>query len=113
MEPHTLFLLGCIPTRLLLAYLVFVSDTFSEHIRVWMQVVLGLIGFSFLTLYITNSRMHAPEAGGVTWWHELRPIHGPLYVLAAALIRIHPQMAGSVLAFDALIGLLAGLARHR
>ena len=73
-----LFLLGCIPARLLLVYL----STKIPNDKLFGFLLLS-ISISFLYLYFTNGRMNAPEAGGTTWWSPLRLVHGLLYLAAA------------------------------
>ncbi len=89
------FLLGCIPLRSLLAYITYklgsaspvlsiesssetasIFETSYSIIRTLIIVILMGIGISFLILYFKNLRLDAPEAGGKTWWNNLRPIHG-------------------------------------
>jgi len=80
MNSIIVFLLGCIPVRILLAY---ISTKLSQEQLKYLGVVLLGISLSFMYLYFTNKRLDAPEAGGKTWWSSLRPIHGVLYLAAA------------------------------
>lgn len=94
-----LFLLLCIPVRLLLAYIVY---KFSNPI---VGLLLLLIGCSFIYLYITNSRLNAPEAGGITWWAPLRIVHGLLYLTSSLLVLGKYEYAYVPLLIDAIFGL--------
>lgn len=106
---HCIFMLACLPTRLALAYWVY-TGTYPTHI---VAGVLSLVGLSFMTLYLTNSRLHAVEGGGTTWWHHLRPFHGALYLVAGCTLALgYQDVAGLVLALDAAIGLLASIDRY-
>ena len=81
MNSKLLFLLGCIPVRL---FLVYISTQIPADKLKYFGIPLFLIAISFLFLYFTNGRMNAPEAsGGVTWWSNLRIIHGLLYLAAS------------------------------
>ena len=102
-----LFILGCIPARLGLAYAAS-KNLFSP----WLQTMFIVIGLGFLSLYATNSRLNAPEGGGVTWWAPYRVVHGLLYLAAAALLHLgKPADAGRVVFIDTLLGLLIALYR--
>jgi hypothetical protein len=71
-----------------------------------------LIGLGFLSLYATNSRLNAPEGGGVTWWAPYRVVHGLLYLAAAAMLYLNkPADAGRIVFIDTLLGLLIALYR--
>ena len=124
------FLLGCIPLRTLLAYITYrlgtasittesstsissatesssILETSYSIIRTLIIVILMGIGISFLILYFKNLRLDAPEAGGKTWWNNLRPIHGLLYVAAASMLLI-PNLksyAWLALIIDVILGL--------
>lgn len=72
-----LFLLACVPIRLLLVW------GSTKVPLVPLAIVLLVMSLSFLYLYFTNGRQQAPEAGGVTWWANYRLIIGLLYLAAA------------------------------
>ena len=80
MNSKLLFLLGCIPTRLFLVYLSTIIP--SDKLK-FFGIPLLLVSLGFMFLYFTNERLNAPEAGGVTWWSNLRIIHGLLYLAAS------------------------------
>ncbi len=73
------FVLGCIPIRLFLAY---ISTQIPEHLNLFGGLLLA-ISICFIWLYFTGKRMDAPEAGGKTWWSDYRLIHGLFYLMAA------------------------------
>ncbi len=58
-----------------------------NHEYQWLVVFLPLlaIGLAFFVLFVTNGRMHAPEAGGTTWWARFRSVHALAFLSAAAL----------------------------
>jgi len=89
-QSNMAFLLGCIPMRLVIAYIGYILglSTSSTFIKTAFAILLLSIGISFFVLYTKNLRLNAPEAGGITWWRELRPIHGLFYVLAGIFLLI-------------------------
>lgn len=96
------FLLGCIPTRIIIALIPLYIKT--EWLSYY-SIVLFAIAFSFLFLYFFNMRQKAFEAGGLTWWANYRIIHGLLYLTAAIYAFNKDLTAWIPLALDALIGL--------
>lgn len=94
-----LFLVLCIPSRLLLTYLTY------------KQLVPGLlllgIGVSFWLIYLLGLRKTGAETFGDTiWWDNLRPIHGTNYIIAGITGRYE------YLLFDTIVGLMAFLFHH-
>ena len=109
MNSSLLFLLACIPTRLLLAGLTYkINDKYLPYL----SIVFFAIGISFVYLYLSNSRLKAPEAGGETWWKNLRPIHGMLYITAGIYALKKSRTAAIILIIDVIFGLLA-FAQHK
>lgn len=99
----TLFLLGCIPVRILLAYIAFKLQS-----NKLLSILAFMIGFSFFIIYTTGIRKTGIETGGKPiWWNEWRPLHGFLYVLFAILNWMNVRNAWMVLVLDAIIGLIA------
>ena len=74
------FLFLCIPARIILAL---GSQFIPNEYLVYYGILLAIIGLSFLYLFITNSRLYSPEAGGKTWWSQYRILIGLLYITAA------------------------------
>jgi hypothetical protein len=107
-QSKTLFLLGCIPVRTLLTYLAYKIP--NVHV---LFLPLFLIGVSFVYLYFFNKRLNAPEAGGKTWWKNLRPIHGLFYIIAAIYaLKGNNNMTSLFLGLDVVLGLSAFLLHH-
>jgi hypothetical protein len=75
-----LFLLLCIPVRLLIAWAA--TRIPLEYLNLFSTGLLT-IAVSFLYFYFTGKRLNAPEAGGITWWADYRLIIGFLYLIAA------------------------------
>lgn len=108
MDPRTLFLVACIPVRILMASLpTLVSETWLRYYG----LLLLAIGLGFHGLYWSNSRLRAPEGGGNTWWHEWRPVHGTLYLIAGGLAVHGDVRAWIPLAIDVVLGIIAHI-RH-
>lgn len=96
-----LFLLCCIPMRILLASTPYYLP---KKYFPYLGILLFSIGVTFLYLYFTNSRLKASEGGGKTWWAQYRIIHGILYLLAAYLIFQGDRRAYIPLLLDVFIG---------
>ena len=109
MNSIKLFLLGCLPTRLLLAY--FTKTSAGKRLRN-IGYILILIAISFLWLYFTKQRMYAPEAGGITWWAPFRLIHGLLYLAGGIYALEMKTIAWIPLLIDVILGLFLFL-NHR
>ena len=74
------FLFLCIPVRILIALAsLYIPD---KYLNLYAAALL-LIGLAFIYLFITNSRLNAPEAGGKTWWAQFRLLIGLFYIAAA------------------------------
>lgn len=110
MNSIALFLLLCIPARLLLAW----SGTQipNQYMKLFATLLL-IISMSFLYLYFTKGRQYAPEAGGPTWWANYRLIIGLLY-LAAAIYAFQGRkdLVWIPLVIDVIFGLLLFLQKH-
>jgi len=103
------FLLGCIPARILLAFLA--KKLKNNYLR-FFGLLLAAISISFLVLYFGNLRLKAPESGGNTWWVDLRLIHGLLYMAAAIYALQNKSIAWIPLTIDLVFGLSAFLYHH-
>jgi hypothetical protein len=108
-QSNMAFLLGCIPMRLVLVYLAYMLGLSNLNLllKTIFATLLISIGISFFVLYTKNLRLNAPEAGGITWWKELRPIHGLFYILAGTLL-LTPSIthfAWILLLLDVIFGL--------
>jgi len=103
----TLFLAGCIPTRILLVYIAF-QFSYIESMRNLLSIITLLIGIGFFYIYFTGSRKTGVETGGQPiWWNNWRPVHGSLYILFAILNAMNVKNAWVVLALDVVVGVAA------
>ena len=106
----TYFLLGCIPIRIIF---VLILKYVNEDYLPYLSVPLLLISFGFLYLYFTNLRLNAPEAGGKTWWANLRLIHGALYLTSTIYAFQKKDIAWVPLLIDVIFGLVSFLFNHK
>lgn len=106
-----LFLFGCIPTRLALAFIVFKLDL-SKWGTLAGLITLGFaIGFGYL--WLTNGRKTGFEAGGPIWWMNWRIVHSGLFLITSILLFIHNKHAYVPLLMDALLGTFLHLRHHK
>lgn len=108
LKASLLFLLACIPVRLLIAYAV---QRHPEKYRLWIAAALLVPAIGFLTIYFKGLRQNPGETlgcnGGQVWWNDLRPVHSLLYATAAALLVLKQRSAHYPLYLDVLIGITA------
>lgn len=109
-----MFLIGCIGSRSLLAYLAkTINLDYLPNLG-----YLGLaIGISFVYIFIFGSETADKQlewAGDKkVWWNDLRIVHGINYILFAILAIQKKNYAWIVIAVDTLIGLFAWLLHHK
>lgn len=102
---YLLFLLGCIPTRLLLALSAYKID--REKLP-YMSILTIPIALGFLNIYFRSPRNTGPEVfGDKIWWNDLRPVHATLYILFSVFALKKNKNAWILLLLDALLGLVA------
>jgi len=102
---YLLFLLGCIPTRLLLALTAYKID--REKLP-YMSILTIPIALGFLNIYFRSPRNTGPEVfGDKIWWNDLRPVHATLYILFSVFALKKNKNAWIFLLLDALLGLAA------
>ena len=97
-----LFLLGCIPFRILMA----IAPKILE------KDYLPYYGIILLTIALGFLYLEAPEAGGKTWWANLRIVHGLLYLIASILALQSNSDAWIPLAMDVFFGLFSFINHH-
>lgn len=71
-----------------------------------MGVAIATMGLGFLYLWLTNGRLNAQEAGGKTWWADLRLVHAALYLAAAVYLFKEMRTASIPLMIDVIAGIL-------
>lgn len=75
-----LFIFACIPLRLSLVALA--KKAKPKELSILGKVG-GLIGLSFMYLWVAGARETATEAGGPVWWKHARPVHAALWLAFA------------------------------
>jgi hypothetical protein len=110
MNSIALFLLLCIPARLLIAWGS--AKVPSRYVMLYALALLA-ISIGFLYLYFTKGRQMAPEAGGATWWANYRLIIGLLYLASAIyLFQGRQDLAWIPLLIDVIFGLIIFVNKH-
>ncbi len=105
-----LFLLGCIPTRLLLVYIA-KNASISQLKVLGYLALLPVIGFTYL--YISGTRATGAETfGDKIWWNNLRPIHALFYFYFAWYAIGGFKQAWVALFYDVALGLFSFLIFH-
>ena len=107
---YLLFLLGCIPSRIFLVYL---AKTLPTNLLKIMGYICLIPAFSFMYIYLTNSRKTGLEVfGDKIWWNDLRPIHSFLYFLFSYNAILGWNKSWIILLFDVFLGLSSFLLHH-
>tara|TARA_B110001469_G_C9571027_1_gene283133 strand:- start:716 stop:1066 length:351 start_codon:yes stop_codon:yes gene_type:complete len=105
-----LFLLLCIPIRLLLVY---IAKTINNKHLPYLGWILLIPAIGFLYIYASNSRKTGLEVfGNKIWWNDLRPIHGMNYLIFSILAINKYKKSWIILLIDVLIGLLSFFIHH-
>jgi len=94
----------CIFVRLLASHIPLYTPT--AYLKI-IGSIFCIQSITLLYLYFTNSRLKAPEGGGVTWWANYRILHGILYALAASSCFLNlPETAHFFLTCDVILGIV-------
>ena len=105
-----MFLLGCIPSRFLLAYIL--SKLSQTQLRI-AGFILLLPVFGFMFIYLTGSRKTGPETQGAPiWWNNLRPLHAFFYLISAILALRKNTSSYIPILIDTIVGLVAFICYH-
>lgn len=104
------FISLCIPLRIIISLLPLYMP---ENYLFYMGLITLIPSFVFLYLYFFNKRLNAFEAGGKTWWSNLRLIHGLLYLCASIYLLQSKRLAFIPFIADVIIGLLSFLFEHK
>ena len=100
-----LFLLACLPARLGAAYVAYRFPAWLP----WMGLLAAIVAINWLF----GSFSHTGFFGGNVWWASMRPVHACIYLVFAAMAFAKVPQAYMVLGFDALVGLVAGVAHYQ
>lgn len=105
-----LFLVGCIGSRILFAYIAKVSP--AQYLP-WLGFLALIPAVGFFYLFFTGQRVTGKEVFGERiWWTWLRPIHGTLWLLFAYSAFRLDTNAWKYLAIDVVFGLAAYITFH-
>ena len=105
-----LFLIGCIGSRSLLAY---VAATIMPAHLPYIAVLTMIPVFGWIYILWTGSRKTGLETDGEPiWWNQLRPVHALNYTLFSALAFTGNEKAYLFLVFDVVFGLFAWIHHH-
>ena len=105
-----LFLFGCIPSRLALAYVAKIIPINYLPILGYVTLVMAI---GFIYIYLTGSRKTGPETfGEKIWWNPLRPIHALLYLIFSYYAINRIRCGWIYLLYDVIFGLLSFLIFH-
>lgn len=109
-----MFLLGCVPVRLALVWVVMTGLVRGEALR-WIGGIGGLmVGVAFWALFLGGWRRTGWETGWERiWWDGLRPVHGTLWLGVAWFAwRGDNRMVWRLLLADVCVGLVAFAIYH-
>jgi len=105
-----LFLLGCIPLRLLF---VFIAKNASINWLPYLGYLALLPAIGFTYIFFTDSRQTGIEVfGDKIWWNNLRPLHSFLYFMFAFNAIYKNVNAWIYLLIDVCLGLFSFIAFH-
>ena len=106
-----MFLLGCIPVRIVLVLLAkYLPNKYLKYLG-----ILSLLpAFGFLILYLFDLRKTGREVlGNKIWWNELRLVHGLLYLMFSIYAIKSKSHAYVPLLIDVILGLVAFMIYHK
>jgi hypothetical protein len=109
-----LFLLGCIPMRLAIVYIV--KNMPLDYLP-YLGFVGLLVGLSFIYLFIYGNKTADGQLAWTgekyIWWNQMRVFHGLFYILFGIFAIRHQQTyAWRTLGLDVLVGLGAWIKHH-
>ena len=96
-----LFLFICLGLRSALTYL---SSILSSENLFYLGFLTLTLAIGFLYLFISKTRLNAGEAGGNTWWHNFRLVHGLLYLLFSIMAFMKNKNSWMILMADTILG---------
>jgi hypothetical protein len=108
MSPALLFLLACLPLRILLAFLAKTQLSLLTP----MGIMYLFIGVGMAMIYLFNLRPTGIEAGGRIWWNSIRPLHSAIYLGFSAAALTGKPWAWLFLLADVIVGVIAFLSKN-
>lgn len=104
-----LFFLGCVPSRLLLVFIVFFIN---KKYLYYLSFIGFIISFGFLFNYIFEKKTGS-TFNQIAWWNYLRPVHSLLYFIFGYLAYNKNQYSYIPLLIDVLIGTISFIIKHK
>jgi len=105
-----LFLIGCIGSRSLLAY---VAATISRVNLPYLGFLTMIPVLGWIYIIWTGARKTGLETGGEPiWWNQLRPLHAVNYAAFSLFAFAGNEKAFLFLVYDVIIGLFAWIHHH-
>ena len=97
-----LFIFGCFPVRLFLAFLAYRVTMLNINLLPIMGIFGLLIGFGFIYQIIYSRKRGA--FGQRVWWHNYRFIHSTLFLMFGILELQKNEKAYKLLFLDVILG---------
>ena len=105
-----LFLIGCIGSRSLLAY---VASTLSSSHLPYLAAITMIPVFGWLYIMWTGARKTGLETDGEPiWWNSMRPLHTVNYAAFSLFALAGNEKAVLFLVYDVFIGFFAWIHHH-
>ena len=108
LKPKLIFMILCLPMRILIALLPIYLNNYLNKI---FSIITLIIGVSFIYAFFSNTR-HFGIFNQPIWWHNIRLIHGMLFLTASIYLYNNNNMASIVLLLDVLLGFIYFLNNH-
>jgi hypothetical protein len=84
---------------------MYIATNKSQTIRLVGSLILGIMGTGFLVKSITGSNNETQI--DKVFWHDTRPVHGILYILAAYYLYLgNSPICGIILGIDIIFSIL-------
>lgn len=107
-----MFMLGCIPARLLLTNTARTAEEGGMVLTILGLVTL-VMGLGFIVIHLGGLRDTGNEVfGGKIWWDKWRVLHGMMYCYFASFALGGDNSGWKILLADTMIGLLLFLNHH-
>lgn len=103
---NTLFLLGCIPVRLLFAYAAYKA---SPQALFYLSIAALFISMGFAHRFYTHTPAERGFFGSNVWWNNMRLVHATLMLMFFLSVNLDvcKKDAWKILVLDAVLGLVA------
>ena len=113
------FLIGCLGTRSLLAYIAYYAeDNNIDSLQILLGVLAIFIGIGFITIWLFGNELANDQLkvwkdkDDKLWWNNFRIVHGIIYILFGIFSLMEIQGAYKLLIIDLILGLLLWIMHH-